>query len=168
MVKRKIAFSLACVVLGLTEVILAGGAGRPPTEFVGHWKGQAFTGMTWLKQQHMPIDIEIKSDGSVIGTVGDAKLEDAQFRRKNKLIAKLFKHVTLYEINAKLYGSIVVAENIKRDSIWFGLTPVIDNKKIEGGFHTSGWHIGGKNSMVLTGVNMKLMGVEGNNTFMPP
>ncbi len=127
-----------------------------PQEFVGHWKGQAFTGMTWLKQQYMPVDIEIKPDGSVIGTVGDALLVDARFQRKSKLITTLFKHNTLYEINAKLRGPIVIAEDIKRDSIWLGLTPVIDNSKIEGGFHTSGLHVGGKNSMVLTGGDMVL------------
>jgi hypothetical protein len=46
---------------------------------VGHWEGDARIIVSWCHQKNLTVKVNIHADGSVTGTVGDAKLTDGRF-----------------------------------------------------------------------------------------
>jgi hypothetical protein len=46
---------------------------------VGHWEGNARIIVSWCHQTNLPVKVDIHADGSVTGTVGDAKLTEGRF-----------------------------------------------------------------------------------------
>jgi hypothetical protein len=47
---------------------------------VGHWEGKAQIVVAWCHQTNLPVKMDINADGSVTGTVGDAKLTEGRFQ----------------------------------------------------------------------------------------
>ena len=135
-----------------------------PTEYIGHWKGQAKIIVNWTKQKHLPIDIEIKPDGTVTGQVGDSQFKNAVFKLRDWLTRK-FNPESNWMIKGDLIDPIIKNENIKREYI----NLLFDDKlngdgNITGGFHTSGRHIGDKKTMVMSGTAMVLEKISLNTS----
>ena len=59
-------------------------------------------------------------------------------------------------VRGDLSGAIIKDEGIEREYINLLVHNDLSDGKIIGGFHTSGWHIGGKKTMVMSGIDMKL------------
>ncbi|MFA5239341.1 MAG: M56 family metallopeptidase [Phycisphaerae bacterium] len=127
-----------------------------PSEFTGHWKGRAMIIVNWCKQRWLSIDIEIKPDGTVAGQVGDSMLKNAIFKPNRSWLGKKLNIKTDWMIRGDLIGPIVKNEDIKREYINLLFDDLDSDGKIKGGFHTSGWHIGGKEKMVMSGTAMML------------
>ena len=108
----------------------------------------------WTKQKNLPIDIEILPDGTVIGTVGDAALTDGKLEKKNWIYTHIFQHENAYRIKADLRGDIIKDEGIQRDSVVMSIR--VDGSKINGGLGTSGSKTGGKESMMLSVMDVSL------------
>lgn len=116
----------------------------PPDEYVGNWSGRTKSIMTWTKQRYIAVELEIFQNGYAKGTVGDAQMQGYVKHNKDR-----------YMIEGKLSGEIIDAEDIKRDKVFIILRN-IENSQLKGSFATSGWEIGGKNTMVLSTINMAL------------
>jgi hypothetical protein len=55
--------------------------GFPSAGSLGSWHGSARIVVAWCKEPQLPVAITINRDGTVTGTVGNARLRDAQVRR---------------------------------------------------------------------------------------
>jgi hypothetical protein len=126
-----------------------------PAEYIGHWKGRGKIIVNWTKQQWLDINIEIKSDGTVTGQVGDSQLANAVVKLRDWLTRK-FNPESNWMIRGDLSGSIIKDENITREYINLLFDDDVKDNKMKGGFHTSGWHIGDKDTMVMSGTAMVL------------
>jgi hypothetical protein len=122
---------------------------------VGHWEGNARIGMTWCHQTNLPVKVDIHADGSVTGTVGDAKLTDGRFQRNRGWLLRKLNWATDYIIKGGMDGAIVAAEGITRSSVKMPLN--FSNGTFVGGVNTSGSHFGGKKSMWLAAGSLKLV-----------
>lgn len=81
---------------------------------VGHWEGNARIIMTWCQQTNLPVKLDIQADGSVTGTVGDARLKEGRFLKNRGWLGRKLNIETDYIITGNLDGAIVAAEGITR------------------------------------------------------
>jgi hypothetical protein len=121
---------------------------------VGHWEGNARIIMTWCQQTNLPVKLDIQADGSVVGTVGDAKLKEGRFLKNRGWLGRKLNIETDYIITGNLDGAIVAAEGIIRARVMMPFN--FDGGLIKGGVATSGSWFGGKAGMVLTAQSLKL------------
>ena len=129
-----------------------------PAEYIGHWKGQAKIIVSWTKQKDLPIDIQIHPDGTVEGKVGDAALVNGKLEKKSWVYTKIFQHENPYRITGDLQGDIIADEGIRRDSVFISLR--VEDGKIDGGLGTSGTKIGGKETMILSAMDVSLTKID--------
>lgn len=116
----------------------------------GRWSGTAKIVVNWTTRQTLAVDVTIARDGTVTGTVGDAKLMDAKLVKNRKL----FGLGADYVIVGKLDGDIIAAEKIRRSAVKFPLHWV--DGRFRGGLQTSGAWFGGKEKMILTAGGLEL------------
>ncbi|MHC4638052.1 MAG: Clp protease N-terminal domain-containing protein, partial [Planctomycetota bacterium] len=145
------------------EIPEKGTSSAIPAEYIGHWKGQAKIIVNWTKQKNLPIDIEIHSDGTVEGKVGDAELVNGRLVKKSWVYTKVFQHENPYRIEGDLQGEIIKSENIQRDSVLISLR--VEDGKIDGGLSTSGTKTGNKKNMKLSAMDVSLIKVDEDNAF---
>lgn len=128
----------------------------------GLWKGQGDIIVGWCKQRHLPFDLQIDENNAVTGFIGNASVKGEL--KMNKAIYRMIGNKK-YIIDADLSGCIVKAENIRRKSIRLFLDLDNSGSTLSGGMHTSGCKIGGKEFMVLSGMNivLKLQNQSGEN-----
>ena len=125
---------------------------------VGHWEGNARIIMTWCQQTNLPVKLDIQADGSVTGTVGDARLKEGRFLKNRGWLGRKLNIETDYIITGNLDGAIVAAEGITRARVMMPFN--FDSGLIKGGVATSGRWFGGKASMVLTARSLKLTHIQ--------
>lgn len=125
---------------------------------VGHWHGGARIVVDWCKQQRLPVAIEIHSDGSVTGKIGDATLKNGRLSRNRGWIGRKLNLATDYIITGGLTGSIIVIEGITRSSVSVPLD--FTSNTLVGGVHTSGSKFGGKKDGILSAASLKLIQME--------
>ena len=128
--------------------------GWPPAGLLGSWHGSASIVVSWCKQSHLPVAITIARNGTVTGTVGDAKLRDAQVRPNRGALGRTLGLKTDYLITGRLDGAIVAAEDIKRDGVNIPLDPA--NGALRGGVATTGKKLGGLKTMILSAAHLQL------------
>ena len=128
---------------------VAADATKPASaDLAGRWKGEATIVVNWTNQKQLPVCLVIAGDGSVRGTVGDAKLVNA------RLNGKAFLQNRDYRVHGDLEGNLIDAEQVHRDGvdILFDRT----DEGLSGGLHSTGSEFGGKNSMKLSAFKMVL------------
>lgn len=83
--KNKILDYRAGIVAGLLFFLAAAGACADDDDiapaFQGHWTGNARIIVTWCRQTNLSLALDIHSDGTVAGKVGDARLKSGRFER---------------------------------------------------------------------------------------
>jgi beta-lactamase regulating signal transducer with metallopeptidase domain len=123
-----------------------------PAELVGRWEGTCEPVVTWCKQESIAIAVEIHSDGNVVGTIGDAAIENGHAKRNAPLGVLLGN--PRYIVVADLDGPLVESEKIERasGSLLFGF----EDGQLVGEFNSSGTHFGGRKSMWMKCVDMAL------------
>jgi hypothetical protein len=88
---------------------------------VGHWEGNARIIVSWCHQKNLSVKLNIQADGSVSGTVGDAKLTDGRFKSNRGWLLRKLNWSCDYIITGGLEGDIVAAEGIKRQRVMIAL-----------------------------------------------
>jgi hypothetical protein len=83
----------------------------------GHWEGTAYIVAVWVHHTNLLVKLDIHADGSVTGTVGDAKLMDGLFQRNRGWLGRHLNLATDYVIRGGLDGPIVAAEGITRSGV---------------------------------------------------
>ncbi len=121
---------------------------------VGHWEGNARIIVIWCQHTNLPVKLDIQADGSVTGTVGDARLTEGRFLKNRGWLGRKLNMWSDYIITGRLDGPIVAAEGITRKRVMMPFN--FDGGFIKGGLGTSGTWFGGKKSMVLTAQSLKL------------
>jgi len=122
---------------------------------VGHWEGNARIIVSWCRQTNLPVQVDIRPDGSVTGRVGDATLREGQFLRNRGWLFRKLNWATDYIITGGLDGPIVAAEDITRSSVKMPLN--FSGGTFAGGVNTSGSDFGGKESMWLAAASLRLV-----------
>jgi hypothetical protein len=103
---------------------------------VGHWEGNARIVVSWCHQKDLPVNVDIHADGSVTGTVGDARLLEGQIGSNRGWMLRKLNWATDYIITGGLDGAIVAAEGITRSSVKIPLN--FSDGAFRGGVNTSG------------------------------
>jgi hypothetical protein len=103
---------------------------------VGHWEGNARIIVSWCHQTNLPVKVDIHADGSVTGTVGDAKLTEGRFESNRGWLGRKLNLYSDYIITGGLDGAIVAAEGITRSSVKMPLN--FSDGTFAGGVNTSG------------------------------
>lgn len=122
---------------------------------VGHWEGSARIIVSWCQQQNLRVSVDIATDGTVTGNVGDATLTKGRLKRNRGRLGRKLNTRTGYIITGGLDGSIVVAEGIKRSSVKLPLN--FRGGTFAGGLHTSGAMFGGKARMIPSASSLTLV-----------
>jgi hypothetical protein len=132
----------------------AGGSAVTPA-MVGHWEGNAHIIVSWCHQKNLPVKVEIQADGSVTGSVGDAKLTAGRFGQNRGWLGRRLNLATDYIIAGDLDGPLVAAEGITRERVKIPLN--FNGSAFQGGVNTSGSNFGGKASMWLAARSLELV-----------
>ena len=103
---------------------------------VGHWEGNARIIVSWCHQKNLSVKVDIHADGSVTGTVGDAKLSEGHFESNRGWLLRKLNWATDYIITGGLDGAIVAAEGITRSRVKMPLNFI--GGTFAGGVNTSG------------------------------
>jgi hypothetical protein len=138
----------------LTNWSLLAAEGVATPTMVGHWEGTARIIVTWCQQTNLPVKLDIRADGKVAGTVGDATLARARLERNRGWLGRKLNIKTDYIITGDLKGAIVAAEGIERSGVKMPLNFTCGT--FVGGIHTSGWLGGGKEGMILSASSLVL------------
>jgi len=155
--KRTLAMAAKHILLLLAVLIastLQAADEAVPKSMIGHWEGNARIIVDWCKQQQLHVAIDINSNGSITGKVGDATLTHGQFTSNRGWIGRKLNLATDYIIRGDLTGPIVSAEDITRPSVSIPLN--FSNGSFVGGIHTSGSKLGDKKDMPLSAAVLKL------------
>lgn len=130
----------------LTTSALA--AQQPDSTPQGHWVGDARITVPWTDMRVLIIDIDIRRDGAVVGTIGDAQLLDDRLLSERSRVAKALNMGPRYLIMGRLSGPIIRAEAQQRERVRLGLEWRDDT--LVGDLATSGTHDGIATDLVLT------------------
>jgi hypothetical protein len=130
----------------------------PNKTLSGHWKGDGKIIVVWCENTHLSFDLHINEHGKVTGTIGDATIDHGRIRHNNILLRWLGNRE--YVLEAHLLHVLIKEEDIQRESIRLFLD--FKSSFLTGGFHTSGSKFGGKETMVLSGTDIKLSKVMPN------
>jgi hypothetical protein len=125
-----------------------------PPELVGHWQGSGRIIVTWCEQERLPVLLDIGADGTVAGTIGDARLVEARVRRNRGALGRALHVKTDWIVTGDLDGPVVAAEGIERDGVKLPFNLL--DAELKGAVHTTGSHRGGRDSMVLTAADVRL------------
>jgi hypothetical protein len=107
---------LVSAALPRTDVI-AYAARTVDAQMVGGWCGTAEITNAWVTARDLDVRIAIAADGAVSGRVGDATLNDAQFRKNGNFITRALHVFPGWIIRGKLVGDIVAADGITRQTV---------------------------------------------------
>ena len=102
----------------------------------GHWEGNARVIVSWCQQKNLPVKVDIHADGSVTGTVGDAKLTEGRFESNRGWLLRKLNWSCDYIIKGGLDGAIVATEGIKREHVMIALD--YNDGIFKGGVDTEG------------------------------
>jgi hypothetical protein len=128
----------------------------PPLELPGKWLGNGEVIVSWCKQKQIAVELEIGTDGSVHGRVGDAELESAVIAPNSWLLVLLGN--PMYAIEARLNGPLVRAENIRRKSLIILLD--LKEERMEGDLHSHDSKFGGRDTMMFSVTRIVLQKVQ--------
>jgi hypothetical protein len=142
------------VVFALVMTLVLARRQQPAELLAGHWRGDAEVSSSWVKTRTLRVDVQIRTGGRVVGTIGDATLVDAALSLNRRWIGRLFGAKTDYRIAGSLSGPIVASENIARDGVWLPFN-VVDGR-IVGSVATTGSALGGPEAAILTASRLVL------------
>lgn len=124
--------------------------------FAGHWEGSARIAAAWCKQRQLAVAIDIHSDGSVTGKIGDATLANARFGRNRGWFGRVLNLFSDYIVRGDLNGPLVAADRITRASATIPLD--VDGDHFVGAVHSSGSKAAAAiEDRSLTAVSLKLV-----------
>lgn len=124
--------------------------------FPGKRQGSVFICNSFWPDDSLPISIDVRDAHSISGNAGDAVI-DSGFIRMNDFISRMFDNPD-YRVYLFLSGSINDSPDISRT--YLSLPSDFDENTIAGGCHSSGFKIGGKRDMMISGYDMLLWKVK--------
>jgi len=138
----------------LTACQTVGHGGLVTSSMVGHWEGNAQIVVSWCRQKTLHVNLDIKADGTVSGTIGDATLREGRLGPNRSWLGRRLNLATDYMIAGKLDGPIVAAEGITRERVKIPVN--FNGTTYTGGVNTSGSNFGGKARMWLAAASLEL------------
>ena len=82
-----------------------------PASLEGVWRGEAIIGLTWAdKDQRLPLEFQIGSDGRVSGKVGGATLKNGLLAANRGSFGRAIDIKTDYIVRGELEGVVVANE----------------------------------------------------------
>ncbi len=148
-------FVIAIAILPLTCASLA--AQRADSTLLGSWSGQAAITVPWTVQRTLPVRLDIKADGRVTGSVGDAQLLDAWVTLDSP-VARALRLARRYAVAGRLSGALLQTEGIQRDRVHISLDRA--GQTLTGDLQTSGSYEGSPAELPLTAKGLVLQRVE--------
>jgi hypothetical protein len=84
---------------------------------VGFWYGEARVIVGWAQQRRLKIQLNLRSDGSAEGRVGDAVLVGGIVRPNRGVLGRLFGVNTDFVVRAELSGEVLHAPPSRRKGV---------------------------------------------------
>lgn len=81
----------------------------PSQELVGYWQGFGRIDCDWTSKYSLRLDFTVTKDGSVQGTLGDAKIVGARWQKSDRSALPASREVVL-----SLEGALIAADNVVR------------------------------------------------------
>jgi hypothetical protein len=144
----------AVIVIMGADSYVTSAATRVAPEMTGAWTGDARIVVNWTKERTLQVAVTIQPDGSVSGTIGDARLRDGRLEPNRTAIGRALHIKTDWIIRGSLDGDIIKGEGIRREGAMVPLNFL--GGRFEGGVNTTGSHFGGKESMWLAAQGLVL------------
>jgi len=112
-------------------------AQRVDSAMVGRWTGHVVLTEPFTQQHELSMQLDIKDDGVVTGTIGDALLADARIYRDNRLL-QVLRLGRAYAVEGHLSGPIIRRESVTRERVRLSLdrmgTHVTGNLQTNGSY----------------------------------
>ena len=148
---RQIIFALGAITIGLVtqraDPASHGG-------FAGSWTGTADVFVSWTRQRVLPVALDIHTDGTVEGHVGDARLTDGRLRSNRGSFGRALHVKTDWIITGQLAGPLIAAESVYRERVTLPLN--WSGTEFSGSVQSSGSMFGGKDRMALAAGHLVL------------
>ena len=135
---------LALALIAFTRAPLQ--AHAPDTGTVGRWFGRAELLAPWA-QRELGVQLDIRPDGGVSGTIGDAVLVDGRVFPDSR-IARSLGLARALAVEGRLSGSIMRTAGVHRERVHLTLDRVLD--RMVGELQTSGTYDGPVSTRVIT------------------
>jgi hypothetical protein len=152
---RRITKLLPTLAMLLTGLSLSATESVVTPAMVGHWEGNARIVVSWCQQTNLAVKVDVHADGTVTGTVGDAKIMTARLQRNRGWLGRKLNLWTDYIISGNLEGAIVAVEGITRERVMMPLN--FSDGSFKGGLNSSGSTFGGKDRMILSAMSLTLV-----------
>jgi hypothetical protein len=120
----------------------------------GSWGGEAQIAVNWTTQRTLRVHLSFDPDGRATGTIGDAVLRNGRVEPNRTALGRALHVKTDWIVRGDLDGDVIKAEGIHRPGVTLPLNFVDDH--FEGSVNTSGSHVGGRDSMWLAAVRLRL------------
>jgi hypothetical protein len=147
-----------CLLLSLLATSAGSSRSFVDPALVGRWRGSARIVVQWVEGKELPLDLTIDGDGTVRGTVGDAKLVSAHLKRNRGAIGRALGLASDWIVKGDLEGPLVAAEGITRKSVSIPFDLV--GGRLAGGVNSSGPKVGDRGHVVIAAAQMKLERVK--------
>ncbi len=129
-------------------------AAQAPQNIAGHWEGTGDIVVNWTTQRTLRIVLDVATDGSVTGTVGDAEFRGKLAKNRGAL-GRALRMKTDWVIRGDLSGPVIKAEQVERKGANV-LFDVVNDSTWDAGIHTTGTKAGGAKSMIFSVAHLTL------------
>jgi hypothetical protein len=126
---------------------VAAHAQRADSAVVGRWSGRADLTSTVTRRRGLDVQLDVRDDGTVVGTIGDATLAHARIYRDSRF-AQSIRLARKFALEGTLVGAVVRDEGVVRDRVHLSLDRV--GSTLTGELHTSGQYTGPASGRILT------------------
>jgi hypothetical protein len=89
----------------------------------GFWRGDILFANNFIRAREVRVELNVASDGTVTGTVGDARIRSGALRRKTWYQRKVLAHGDSYLAECQLEGPIVGDEPFVRRQVTLIFVP---------------------------------------------
>lgn len=138
---------LSPVVLFALEALDPWPQAAPPQALVGAWEGETRSFVQrWYAGGRFGVFFNLHEDRTAEGTVGDARLQNALFRRNRGWLGRMLHMASDYVIEAELEGSLM--ENVQCGRVTISLN--FDETGLQGSVECSECGEGGRGQRWIT------------------
>jgi hypothetical protein len=155
--------ALIIIAIGLTSISHASSIQSPDetNHLVGTWVGKMRPHVIWVEAKSIPVTIDIRQSGEITGMIRDATIINGiVIDRQKTFLGRMGMDHRGFIIKVNLQGNIIDPEQISRQSANIFFIEYKDEEWHGCSMHSSGSHVGGKKTMVLTAGNMILRKAE--------
>lgn len=140
---------------GLLSACATPEEGVPPVGLEGAWVGEGSVNVDWVRRRNLSVALDITTDGSVTGRVGDARLVEAHVRSNRSQLGRDLGWWTDWVVEGRLEGELLADEEFIAQRVQIPFDFVAG--RLEGRVHAEGAFLNGRRGGRLDAIEMTLV-----------